>query len=528
MRGAIQTQRLSTNLVTRDFHSRVFWLAVGEWGSGGGGVWWERGWENGWGRGLRMIMQRMTKNSPIITLHSARRRKSQRAIQHAEGRSWSRVAKARLDSISYSSTDADVAKRLHRKLESYRIPRDLGGRPGRDEPVPRRIFPIFRDRDELPLSADLGSSIEDALRASRYLIVLCSPDSAKSRWVNEEVGYFKSLGREERVLAIILRGIYASDLPGRTEEECFGPALRRRVGQDSQLTDQPVEPIAGDLRKNGDGWRNAFLKAVAGITGLGFDAFAKRQAKRERRKRLVAAACLFILLIAGVWTWDFNRLKIDHFANTTTRWGVPEGVGRLSADLRAGRATHYRFESRRGKVRTVYRMNSVGELRDDAEAHNASEIRVVYLADGLPQAIEYRNRHGQLTTRHTFGPRATNPDGSTTQVITFQDAAGGARTQDARMGTLAQIIDTGSNTEPRSEITAHRVTYDAAGRSASVVFLNAYGFPRANAEGVFGQRLVHGPLGVPTRIEYIDHRGQPSADRRASPLANRPSARSAM
>jgi hypothetical protein len=89
--------------------------------------------------------------------------------------------------ISYSFKDADVAKRLHKQMETYRMPRDLVGRPGRDGPVPKRLFPVFRDRDELPLASDLGSTIEDALRASRYLVVLCSPNSAKSHWVNEEI-----------------------------------------------------------------------------------------------------------------------------------------------------------------------------------------------------------------------------------------------------------------------------------------------------------------------------------------------------
>ncbi|MGP1345455.1 MAG: toll/interleukin-1 receptor domain-containing protein [Phycisphaerales bacterium] len=200
--------------------------------------------------------------------------------------------------ISYSSIDTAIARRLHSKLETYRIPRDLVGRPGRDEPVSRRIFPIFRDRDELPLSADLGSSIEDALRASRYLIVLCSPDSATSRWVNEEIRYFKSLGREDRVLAIILRGEpNATDKPGQEELECFAPALRHRIGPDGQLTADRTEPIAGDLRKGGDGWRDAFLKAVAGITGLGFDDLVQRDARRTKRRQFVAG-CASLAVVA--------------------------------------------------------------------------------------------------------------------------------------------------------------------------------------------------------------------------------------
>lgn len=66
--------------------------------------------------------------------------------------------------MSYSSKDKRVAKALHRRIETYPIARDLVGRPGRDVPVPRRVFPCFRDRDELPLSADLGPASETRWR----------------------------------------------------------------------------------------------------------------------------------------------------------------------------------------------------------------------------------------------------------------------------------------------------------------------------------------------------------------------------
>ena len=219
--------------------------------------------------------------------------------------------------ISYSSKDVRVAKKLHRRLETYRIPRDLVGRPGRDTEVPKKIFPVFRDRDELPLSSDLGASIEDALRASRYLIVLCSPHAAKSQWVNEEVRYFKSLGREDRILAIILDGEpTVDDDPGCQKQECFPPALRFVVDAEGNTTAERTEPIGGDLRRGGDGWNAAFLKAVAGITGMGYDSFARRAAKRQRRQRLVAAAGLLLLLGLGLWYWDYNRLKVGYYRTT--------------------------------------------------------------------------------------------------------------------------------------------------------------------------------------------------------------------
>jgi len=68
--------------------------------------------------------------------------------------------------------------------------------------VPPRVFPIFRDREELPVSADLSSNINEALQELRYLIVICSPRAAQSRWVAEEIKTFKKLGRENRILAL--------------------------------------------------------------------------------------------------------------------------------------------------------------------------------------------------------------------------------------------------------------------------------------------------------------------------------------
>ena len=105
--------------------------------------------------------------------------------------------------ISYSSKDSAIGSRLHRALEHDVIPRQLRGRPSREgDPIPVRLFPIFRDRDELPLSSDLGSTIHDALQASRYLVVICSPDAAKSYWVNEEVRHFQSIGKGREMRTI--------------------------------------------------------------------------------------------------------------------------------------------------------------------------------------------------------------------------------------------------------------------------------------------------------------------------------------
>jgi hypothetical protein len=90
--------------------------------------------------------------------------------------------------ISYRQVDSDrkIAVWLHRSLEAYRTPRGLvktGTRP--------RAGTIFRDEEELYASSNLPETIRSALRESDYLVVVCSPRSAASKWVNAEIKYFR-------------------------------------------------------------------------------------------------------------------------------------------------------------------------------------------------------------------------------------------------------------------------------------------------------------------------------------------------
>lgn len=212
--------------------------------------------------------------------------------------------------ISYSHQDRAWGDWLHKTLETYRVPRRLVGRASRDGQVPERLYPVFRDRDELPSSANLGDVLNESLRQSRYQIVICSPRSAASRWVNEEIKYFKSLGREDRVLCLIVDGEpNVFDIPGRDIEECFAPALRYRVDAHGQITDIPAEPIAADAREHADGKRGAKLKLLSGLLGVGLDEIVQRERQREfwKRVQVGAAAMAFAGLCVSAWQWYQNE-----------------------------------------------------------------------------------------------------------------------------------------------------------------------------------------------------------------------------
>jgi len=200
--------------------------------------------------------------------------------------------------ISYSSKDRKWGEWLHRRLESYPIPAEFRGLEVFDGAVlGKNLRPVFRDRDELASSSDLGEAIHKALEASRFLVVLCSKNAAKSQWVNKEIEDFQAMGKGGRILALILDGEPNATSQGRPDEECFPPALR-----------YPAEPIAGDLRKEGDGKERGFLKVLAGIAQLDFDKLYRRHERAQARKRLFVGAIAIALIATfaalSVFAWS--------------------------------------------------------------------------------------------------------------------------------------------------------------------------------------------------------------------------------
>lgn len=196
--------------------------------------------------------------------------------------------------LSYSHKDKELAEWLHRELEKFRVPGALAGKLTANGVVPRRLTPIFRDQHDLSAGDDLAVEIEAALAASQFLVVLCSPTAATSRWTNLEIESFKRTRPEGCVLAAVAAGEpFASDLPGREDEECFPPALRYKYDRRGHQTAKRAEPLAADFREGGEGRRLAFLKLVAGMLGVGLDELVQReQTRRQRRLAILAAGSL--------------------------------------------------------------------------------------------------------------------------------------------------------------------------------------------------------------------------------------------
>ena len=294
--------------------------------------------------------------------------------------------------LSYSHKDRELADWLHRELERFRVPASIAGRLTANGVVPRRLTPIFRDQHDLSAGADLAEEIKAALAASQFLVVLCSPTAAVSRWTNQEIESFKRTRPEGCVLAAIASGEpFASEIPGHEAEECFPPALRYKYDRRGHQTSKKAEPLAADFREGGDGHRIAFLKLVAGMLGVGLDDLVQReQTRRQRRLAWLTAASLGGMAVTS--TLAVMAFQSRNEAREQRR--EAEGlVEYMVGDLRAKLEPIGRLDALDGvgsRVLAYYRKQDASELSDDALLQRSQALnlmaKVAYFRGHLDEA----------------------------------------------------------------------------------------------------------------------------------------------
>jgi WD40 repeat protein len=202
---------------------------------------------------------------------------------------------------------------LHQVLEGYEIPADLvGTKNNKGDTIPASLYPVFRDEEELPADADLTRNIQQALERSGLLVVICSPRAAESRFVAEEIRYFKELGNSDRILALMIDGEpNVSDDGGKQKSgipsaaECLPEPLRYGVAAENGTIDwsRRTEPIAADARPGGQpeqGWTTAAAYREALLKNGKMDEREVAQRIREYDERLELAKLKVIAGALGV------------------------------------------------------------------------------------------------------------------------------------------------------------------------------------------------------------------------------------
>lgn len=202
--------------------------------------------------------------------------------------------------ISYKREDEEWAKWLQHKLEHYKLPSNLNGRTD----LPKEIRPIFKDTSELN-PGNLPQQIHDALEQSKHLIVICSPRSAKSEWVNKEVETFMEMGRTDKIIPFIIDGKAFAKNP---DEECFPKAIR-----DLPSEQEILGANIGEMGRDA-----AAVKVVAQMFGLKFDELWQRH-ERERRKKKnrtilsIVAFALIAVVVVGWIKYQDKQIKRENW-----------------------------------------------------------------------------------------------------------------------------------------------------------------------------------------------------------------------
>lgn len=223
----------------------------------------------------------------------------------ARGRSLPRVF------ISYNRRlDKPVAKALERALPRiawppYRWPR----------------LAVFRDGSDIPAGGSLTSAVEDALERSDYFLLVASPESRDSAWVERESTYWLAHGGSlDRLFVLLVEGEIPDVLP---------PTLRTQWDGDISYVDFTPRRESGlDLTDD------AFLRVVAAIAApvLGRE---KRRLIEEHRRERARAARARRLARAGLVILTVLALVLAGFATVQRNAAVRQSRVALSQRVAA-------------------------------------------------------------------------------------------------------------------------------------------------------------------------------------------------
>ena len=332
--------------------------------------------------------------------------------------------------LSYSHADARAVQKLHGRLESYRLPKDLGAIATSNAKAGQGLGKVFRDREDLSAAHSLSHAVIEALGRSEVLVVVCSPDAKTSRWVTEEIAQFRKLQPGKPILAALVRG---------EPEDAFPDAL----------TEGGNEPLAADLRKEGDGWRLGFLKIVAGIAGVPLDSLIQRDSQRHMRRvmavtGIAVAAALVMAIMTTVAIQSRNEAReqraeaegLIEYMLTDLRDDL-ESVGRLDVmDRVNSRALNY-YDGQGGladladdsllrRARVIEELGRSQERRKNYKAAGRNfEVLLkttTELLDRKPNDPEIRLWHAWALTRDmTFSRQSDSSTDPTRQAAMILD-----------------------------------------------------------------------------------------------------------
>ena len=200
--------------------------------------------------------------------------------------------------ISYShAKDKPVAAALQSVMQKL-------GKPWHK----RRSLRIFRDDTSLAATPELWPTIEQALSQSRYLVVLASPQFARSKWCGLEVAHWL----EHKSLDTLLIAVTEGDLLWDDAADDFAwddatplpPSLKGKFRNEPKWIDLRTHRDAPDAREAK--FIDAGADLAAAIHGLPKEDLLSQELRQHKRALTLAwSAAAVLLALTGVAGWQW-------------------------------------------------------------------------------------------------------------------------------------------------------------------------------------------------------------------------------
>ncbi|MBR5710570.1 MAG: TIR domain-containing protein [Thermoguttaceae bacterium] len=430
--------------------------------------------------------------------------------------------------ISYSSKDKKIAEKIRDKIESYRLPtvvrKELETKKYRQP-----VKPLCLDESEFTSSV-LSEIILKKEEASRYLLVICSPNSAKSEWVNWEIENFILMGRYNRIIPYIIDGVPNS---GDPETECFPPILRQKrefidfpeISHEKNIERQILlkEKLDGigqllGISRSRNNARKSLLRVIATMLEVDPDTLIQRDWERLKKKIIKASsiALFFVILFSylGYKVWDrYYRVHIDCFADYVESMGVPKGIFPLSPDKCKNRNSHYRIYRQNQRILRLEHVNSV----DIPVSVSHSELK----DRPMVAEYEYNDKTGQFVQRNNLRSNGKvimtfRYSGNNLQRVKFESKNKDNMDYPTSLLNISSLTESVLNVFPSVErgIDVLLLERDNDGHVTKERFHSGgfYDIPITDEYGIGGFELKRDNLGRITDKIYIDMCGKPCTD----------------
>lgn len=234
-------------------------------------------------------------------------------------------------SYSHSEPDSYIARELHTMLEHYHISGKLQKISGK-----KKINRVFRDREELPLSSDLAANIQQALRQSEYLIVICSPRAVSSEWVQKEIEVFLETHEKDKILTLLVDGEPEESFP---EILCYIEEKIVEADGKEKTIRTKVEPMAADVRgvtrkQMRKKLKKEFLRILAPMLSCTYDTLKQRHREYMFRRMIILSGTIAVL--AALFTvYAFRQASISEGRYQEARRNQARYLSEKSGELLA-------------------------------------------------------------------------------------------------------------------------------------------------------------------------------------------------